>query len=330
MSFRTLTLLVSFVLLSQSGCGSDSAAPGAEWVRLRDPQAPEEPLVPARDAARFGYRHDYRFTEDWFTKRVPYWVSLLRESMGQPGLRYLEVGVFEGRSLMWMVDNVLTDETSHATGIDIMLADALLENVERSGAAGRITLLRAFSQVQLRKLELSSYDIIYIDGSHMANDVLEDIVLAWRLLKPGGLLILDDYHYTASGNTRGVKTPAELRPKVAIDGFVSAFRNTVIVEHKGYQMALRKATHVCIRRMWQCSRFGDYSYDWREGVLYRGDEDFELSGPERKLLEHLIRSKVGDGLTLRVKAAVLEWPLYQTLNERLELRLTPLPAEPGA
>ena len=39
---------------------------------------------------------------------------------GRPGLRYLEVGVFEGRSLLWMIDQVLTHPSSQATGIDIL------------------------------------------------------------------------------------------------------------------------------------------------------------------------------------------------------------------
>lgn len=37
------------------------------------------------------------------------------------------------------------------------------------------------------------YDIIYIDGSHVNKDVLEDAIIAMRLLKEGGVLIFDDY-----------------------------------------------------------------------------------------------------------------------------------------
>ena len=58
------------------------------------------------------------------------------------------------------------------------------------------------SQVVLRRLPLETYDIIYIDGSHATSDVLEDAVLSYRLLKPGGLLIFDDYHW-AGRSIRG-------------------------------------------------------------------------------------------------------------------------------
>ena len=32
---------------------------------------------------------------------------------------------------------------------------------------------------------------MYIDGSHAARDVISDAVLAWALLRPGGVLIFD-------------------------------------------------------------------------------------------------------------------------------------------
>ncbi len=33
--------------------------------------------------------------------------------------------------------------------------------------------------------------VIYVDGSHKARDVIADAVLAWALLRPGGILIFD-------------------------------------------------------------------------------------------------------------------------------------------
>ena len=37
------------------------------------------------------------------------------------------------------------------------------------------------------------FDLIYIDGSHTAADVLTDAVLAFQLLRVGGVMIFDDY-----------------------------------------------------------------------------------------------------------------------------------------
>ena len=36
----------------------------------------------------------------------------------------------------------------------------------------------------------NQFDIIFIDASHEANDVILDAVLSWRLLKVEGILIL--------------------------------------------------------------------------------------------------------------------------------------------
>ncbi len=295
-----------------------NAKADANWVIARDPQAPKRLVQPAA-AEGFGYRKPYQFSEDWFTTRLPYWVPLLEPYMGKPGVQYLEVGVYEGRSLMWMIDRVLTHPESHATGIDIYLNDALIENIEQSGAKNRVTLIVGLSQVALRELPLESYDVIYIDGSHMADDVLEDIVLSWRLLKPNGLMILDDYLYTGSGDAGGSPTPAELRPRPAIDGFISAFRNSVEVVYKDYQLGIRKRPGACSRSRWQCSTLGEYSYDWRQGVLYRGDEDVVIDDNERKVIEALIQSKRGDALTLRFHRSLLRMAVFRNLDSRLGL-----------
>jgi hypothetical protein len=38
-----------------------------------------------------------------------------------------------------------------------------------------------------------SFDYIFIDGSHFADDVMLDAVMAWQLLRKDGVLVFDDY-----------------------------------------------------------------------------------------------------------------------------------------
>ena len=187
------------IVLALLGAACDPGGPPpAEDVVLRDPRAPA-PLrqVPAQPVP---YRRDYRFGEDWFSHHTPHWSVLLAPFAGRPDVHYLEVGLWEGRSFFWVLDHVLTHPTSTATGIDIVLGETLQENLARSGAAERVTLIRGASQAELRKLPARRYDVIYIDGSHTADDVLEDMVLSWRLLAPSGLMILDDYGWTGAGD----------------------------------------------------------------------------------------------------------------------------------
>jgi hypothetical protein len=40
--------------------------------------------------------------------------------------------------------------------------------------------------------EKQEFDVIYVDGSHFADDVLTDGITAWRLLKKDGVLIFED------------------------------------------------------------------------------------------------------------------------------------------
>ena len=47
------------------------------------------------------------------------WSRVLAEFKGRPELTYLEVGVFEGKSVVWMLENILTDPSSKVTAVDI-------------------------------------------------------------------------------------------------------------------------------------------------------------------------------------------------------------------
>jgi predicted O-methyltransferase YrrM len=49
------------------------------------------------------------------------------------------------------------------------------------------------------KLPDSFYDVVFIDGSHETEDVLHDLRNAHRVLKPGGVILLDDVkHHTVA------------------------------------------------------------------------------------------------------------------------------------
>lgn len=52
---------------------------------------------------------------------------------------------------------------------------------------------RGFSNNELLKFEDNYFDIIYIDGNHDPEYVLEDAVLSFRKLKKNGILIFDDF-----------------------------------------------------------------------------------------------------------------------------------------
>ena len=188
------------------------------------------------------YRQRYTLTTDWFSANVPVWQTALEEFKGAPDVRYLEVGLFEGRSALWMLENVLTHPTSRLVGVDIFegsLKARYLANLERSGQADRAETIVEPSQTALRKLPLESFNIIYIDGSHAEDDVLEDAVLSFRLLKPGGILIFDDYRWARAVSTDSPGNQTDFA-KASIDRFATAFHDHFDTVHNGYQVILRK------------------------------------------------------------------------------------------
>jgi hypothetical protein len=187
------------------------------------------------------YKKDYDFTEDWFIQNIPIWEKVLAPFAGKADIHYLEIGVFEGRAAVWMLENILTHASSHLTGIDLFTGDyegrfpkfgeRYHANISKTGAADRTTTIQGYSQVELRKLPLDSFHIIYIDGSHENRDVLEDAILSMRLLKSNGILIFDDY------NRHSLSFGA---PRQGIDVFVRYYGKDFDVLHNDYQVVLRK------------------------------------------------------------------------------------------
>ncbi|QDU61891.1 hypothetical protein Pan216_27560 [Planctomycetes bacterium Pan216] len=234
-SFLDLGLLAVLLLLALAF----GVKPLVERIYLQPtPIAPVSlaPLAPKTGAK--AYQNEYQFSDDMFTHNIPVWEAALAPYKGKPDLNYLEIGVHEGRSVMWMLENVLTDPTSRLTGIDVFADEykgvkggykaVYLANLEAAGASDRATTIESFSQLALRELPLDSFDIIYIDGSHANDDVLEDAILSSRLLKKGGLMIFDDY-----GGEHG-------HPKFGIDTFYEIYGDDYDTLHNGYQIILRK------------------------------------------------------------------------------------------
>lgn len=185
----------------------------------------------------------YQYSIDWFTPHIPVWQEYLGHLKNRPDLRYLEIGVNEGRSLIWMFENILTHPSSRATGIDLFPANEDfpegLEKIARANlAAGgfseRTALLKGYSYRMLRPLPVRSYDVIYIDGGHRAKTVLSDAVLSWDLLRDGGLMIFDDYLWEV-GNL-----PEAERPQIAIDAFLKTHGRDITIVHQGWQVIVRR------------------------------------------------------------------------------------------
>ena len=279
------------------------------------------------------YKHEYNFGADWFWPSIPNWERNLAHMKGKPNLAYLEVGPFEGRSFFWLLDNIFMHATTRATAIDIFETGTstwyigefearFRKNAKISGREKDITIIKGYSQVELRSLPLESFDLIYIDGSHATNDVLADIVLSWGLLKNGGIIILDDYRWHADW-------PFDLRPAFAIRAFIAAYNKEIEAlpqEPMTDQVMLRKRPNRCLKVHYEgCSYLGKkYLYDWRgDGQLIHAETlmKIPLTPKEKRVVERILRTRYFGNIDFEIDEELRTVPAFQALNERLDLGL---------
>jgi predicted O-methyltransferase YrrM len=179
----------------------------------------------------------YSFTADYVSSVQSSWQGLLEELRGRPNLRVLEIGSYEGRSAIWFLENVVTDPSATLTCVDPWWwrEDELRfdHNLLVSGHAARVTKLKGPSDEVLPPLPHDSFDLIYVDGSHRAMNVLMDGALAWQRVKPGGMVIFDDYRWDPH-------KPAHERPEPAIDLLLELLDGRHELLLKEYQLAIRK------------------------------------------------------------------------------------------
>lgn len=159
---------------------------------------------------------------------------MLAEYTGRPNLRFLEIGCFEGRTTLWLIENILTDPSSVIEVVDTFagnweFAEQQIEgdswgrfrrNLNDHLASGKVVVHWGRSADILPTLS-GPFDFIYVDGSHFAADVLTDAVLAWPLLKEDGLLCFDDYQW-------GRGAPEWQTPRPAILSFARCYANQLI------------------------------------------------------------------------------------------------------
>jgi predicted O-methyltransferase YrrM len=200
---------------------------------------------------------EYQFTQDWFSHNIPVWEQLAALLPANP--KVMEIGSFEGRSMVWIIENMLgssgelvcidtwggSEEHSAETvqGIEdrfdhnrALAMDKKGWDTEDQYGPNSVAKVKGVSVDALSSFLIDKdkdYDFIYIDGSHIAKDVLTDACMAWPLLKQGGLMVFDDYLW---GESRDILH----RPRLAVDVFVNIFAEQLDIVHMGYQFVVKR------------------------------------------------------------------------------------------
>jgi predicted O-methyltransferase YrrM len=180
-----------------------------------------------KDTSLAGYNKQYTFTKNWFTHKIPSWTQALKELKGKPDIRYLEVGTFEGRSALWVLENILTHPSAEMIIIDAFEENTykiFTSNVKLSGDAKKVKILSGPSTDKTKELPSNSIDFAYIDGSGKGIVMLSDLVSTWNLLKLGGIIICSRYALDGYLRVELEMQPGDPGPIEAIDTFVNMYK----------------------------------------------------------------------------------------------------------
>ncbi|MFM7107088.1 MAG: class I SAM-dependent methyltransferase [Planctomycetaceae bacterium] len=221
------------------------------WRVVRGRREAAHAAAENRDAGeRFAASLDAaRISQTWFLRHVPMWLAIFKRQglAGRRGIRVLEVGSWEGLSCRFVLDqlagSVITCvDTWEGADEHVGRADALDElearfdhNTRRYG--DRVVKWKGTSQAYFAACTpRECFDLVYIDGSHRADDVLVDAVLGFEALAVGGVMILDDYlwkYYDRPGDN----------PGAAINAFLRLKQGSYDLIHAGSQVVIAKTQH---------------------------------------------------------------------------------------
>jgi len=143
---------------------------------------------------------------------------------------YLEIGCQEGRTPINFMNKFFKNKESKCYCLDTFEVPIMERNFDHnikvSNFQDNVVKIKGPSWKTLRTIDaFEKFDVIYIDGWHGANGVIEDAILCWKLLKVGGVLCFDDYDW-------GKKFKIQRAPKLAIDAFYYIFSPFLEVVNK--------------------------------------------------------------------------------------------------
>ena len=191
-----------------------------------------------------------RFSNDWFTGNIPIWLDAFNQFKFNPNspINILEIGSWEGLSALFLAERF---PKAQMTCVDTWEGADEHKNLDAATVATLSKIEEAFAanladhrdRINAKKMTSDEYfasvphqdifDLIYVDGSHAAEDVKKDAENSLRALKPGGLLIFDDYQFK-------YYTEPHRNPAKAINDFIRVNQKSVTPFWLGWQLLVRK------------------------------------------------------------------------------------------
>jgi predicted O-methyltransferase YrrM len=202
----------------------------SESSRLTQLRARVVALARAQDP----YAHIFagkEFRRDYVAGRTMVWSTLFSD-MRDTTTRVLEIGSKEGRSALFWLEFFAG---AHLTCVDLFPEEdggRFDRNLAAYGPRLRKIVATSIKALGSLREENAVFDFIYVDGSHQRDDVMIDCLGAWRLLRVGGVMLMDDYTWKPDN-------PDWMRVAPAVDTFL-AWHDDAEVILRSHQIAVRK------------------------------------------------------------------------------------------
>lgn len=182
------------------------------------------------------------YTMLWHDKHAAVWESVVLPVLPSGPRRWLELGSYEGKSAEWTLQHAIR-KGDELVCVDLWRNADVEKRFDQNVRLHVTAFKESHESFLLRQIrDGRTFDVIYVDGDHNAPAVLSDCVLGWKVLRPNGVMIFDDYRW-AGFEFR----PRAIAPCVAIDGFLASHATQLRVLHKGYQVIVQRLSETVVK-----------------------------------------------------------------------------------
>lgn len=188
-------------------------------------------------------KDDLVLTNDWFSTNITTWNAIFKKfELINIQPKILEIGSYEGCSAVFFLNyfknsEITCIETFKGSDEHLKIDFAtikknFLNNTKKFQK--RIYLYEGtsenfFSSINLKK----HYDLIYIDGSHHYEDVMQDANNSFNVLNKNGIIIFDDF-------LKRYYKDLTKDPILAVLNFINQHKKDIKVINVGYQIIIQK------------------------------------------------------------------------------------------
>lgn len=177
------------------------------------------------------------------------WDKNLMYMKGNP-VKILEIGIGKGETMDKFLQVFLEhNKESEYYGIHTFKKDLdseqsindikkiVMTKKEQSLVSNKIYIMDEDTNTLLQKYIFDNivFDIVYINSSYFAKDILLDAVLSMKLLKTDGIMLFNNYLWEKL-------EPHIYSPKPAIDAILNIYKNEIVVLFIGYQVIIKKTS----------------------------------------------------------------------------------------